>query len=412
MAPAARLLPLLLSLFALLPAGPPYAGPFKDDPRLKTVLAALPAWKAAALADAARRLGVPAPPEGAVTLVLRDAAPPPAGGYRMFEGAQFRTSGKPPKIVLTLYAEFLINGRFDVPAELAHEAVHAVMRHTLATGHDRVPEWVREGLAVHLAGQGEERIDALLTAPDHAESPADAIRPLAERHGLADYARDFLFVEHLRRVGRFEAFVRELMAGRGLEQALGEPVDTFETAARAFARAEITARAGEAHEAYRAILRASRDRRWEELAQFTAEFPRDRPSTRYAAVVGYFAAKAALFAGKEAEALLSLEAWRATPEAARTWCFDDGLLLAGRALMRERRPDEAAVQFERAVREFPDSQGFDTAAYDWGFALAAAGRKERATELLQRALASFPAHKSAVRARKLLQPAVPAVPHK
>ncbi|MBI4866340.1 MAG: hypothetical protein HY816_05260 [Candidatus Wallbacteria bacterium] len=104
---------------------------------------------------------------------------------------------------LGFHAEHFVNGDADLDLELDHELIHAAMRDRLGKlAYRKVPHWLREGLALYGAGQGDERLSHLAAGYGTSEDgdlvvkdPKDVIRPLESRkHSLASYAEDVLAV--------------------------------------------------------------------------------------------------------------------------------------------------------------------------------------------------------------------------
>jgi len=228
---------LLVGMLALGAHAGAYTGKYKSDPRLATVRAALPAK----LAAARKRI----PYKGAVRVELRDL-----GSDR--SGRIARTRRVEEGCVIVLYTEPLMLRTHDPESTLAHELVHCLQKQRWgARGDVAYPHWVREGMAVYLSGQFDERARALAAHAGREPVPTDAVSRLVNglggRHGLQDYAEDgaaFLAVE--KRHGREKAreFVEALLAGDRAEAAamgvLGERFEAFELASAAYARGRLT----------------------------------------------------------------------------------------------------------------------------------------------------------------------------
>ncbi|MFQ5719083.1 MAG: hypothetical protein ACE5IK_06005 [Acidobacteriota bacterium] len=84
-----------------------------------------------------------------------------------------------------------------VATVLEHEMVHVSLGHAMGEEYGSLPVWLREGLAVHLAGEAMQKLDTAI-ASRPAESPLNLVRKLATtRHSAEDYPLDALAVEEL-----------------------------------------------------------------------------------------------------------------------------------------------------------------------------------------------------------------------
>ncbi|MHC5032854.1 MAG: hypothetical protein ACYTGU_18565, partial [Planctomycetota bacterium] len=202
-----------------------YEGKYKDDPRLARIRKELPAKKDAAVQRLEKLLGVEVPD---VEIRLEDA-------------------GRDPQ-VLALKTEYLVLGAYDVDRTLVHELFHCLHRARLgAKDYARLPEWVREGAAVYVAGQGEERariLAAFVGRDLRIDEPLERlVDGLGGQHGFLDYYEDVAAFEATEeRHGRdgVRRLLRELLVtadvSRAVRAALDESLAVFERAAAAHAR--------------------------------------------------------------------------------------------------------------------------------------------------------------------------------
>lgn len=228
---------LLVALLAGVAQAGEYDGKYKTDPRLAQVRAGLPR----SLAAARKRI----PYKGAVRVELRDL-----GSDR--SGRIARTRRAEQGCVIVLYTEPLVLRTHDPESTLAHELVHCLQNEKWGARGDVVqPHWVREGMAVYLSGQFDERARALAAHAGREPVPTDAVSRLVNglggRHGLRDYAEDgaaFLAVEKRHGREKAQAFVEALLAGDRAAAAvmgvLGERFEVFEAASAAYARRRLT----------------------------------------------------------------------------------------------------------------------------------------------------------------------------
>ena len=304
-----------------------YAGKYRDDPRLAVVLARLPDLRAEAL----KRIGAVLGETVSDTFLVRLAD---AGADRSGRWAEVRTERVAGKVrpVLILRTEHLVLDTHDLQKTLTHELYHCVQRERLGeTRHLATPEWAREGAALYVAGQAEDRARALAayvgTDTRVSDPLARLVNGLGGRHTLEDYAEDvsaFLSVEARHGRGKTVALLRALLSGedRAIERTLGETPEVFERHAAAHARQLLEPLI----ENGRASIRTAQQK----LAtnDFEAALTALKPEGVYAASARYFRALALFRLGRYAPALKAL----GDPAIRRTTRVSDAVLLELRIL--------------------------------------------------------------------------------
>ncbi len=146
-----------------------------------------------------------------------------------------------------------------------HEAVHAVM--ASATGsrgaYQSIPKWLREGLALHIADEGELLLAETLAYTMFQGQPASAFFK-GVRAQAVSYSEAYLAVLELqRKLGHdgLKAFVRDVVAGEGverlLEKYLGVRLEAFEAQVVTYGQERVRGLLGEGTEpAFRAAMEA------------------------------------------------------------------------------------------------------------------------------------------------------------
>ncbi|MHC5042403.1 MAG: hypothetical protein ACYTGI_08530 [Planctomycetota bacterium] len=258
-----------------------YEGKYKDDPRLARIRKELPAKKDAAVQSGA--------------------------------WAEARTEGK--RQVLVLKTEYLVLGAYDVDRTLVHELFHCLHRARLGTkDYARLPEWVREGAAVYVAGQGGERARILAAFvgrdPRIDEPLARLVDGLGGQHGFLDYYEDVAAFEATEeRHGRdgVRRLLRQLLetadVSRAVRAALDESLAAFERAAAARARRVL---APLLEEGRASILEARRHLEAEEPADALEVLEALEEAGVYAPAAAYYRAVALHRVGRHADALRHL----------------------------------------------------------------------------------------------------------
>jgi tetratricopeptide (TPR) repeat protein len=320
-----------------------YDGKYADDPRLARIAKELPARRAAALRHLEETLGVEVP---GIELRLEDAGRDPSGAW-----AEVRTeSGKP---VLALKTEYLVLGAHDVEKTLIHELFHCLHRACLGEkGYARLPDWVREGAALFVAGQGTERARVLAAFVGRDPLLDDPLGRLVDGldgpHTFLDYYEDVAAFEavavrhgHARALALVKRLLETADVSRAVREVLDEDMATFEKAAAARARRVLAPLIAEG----RASLLAAR--RHLEAGEPARALEVLEPRGVYVPAAAYYRAVALARLGRRAEALEHLRTRFLARHRAATTLLDRALLLELR-LLRETGGEEFAAASRRA----------------------------------------------------------------
>ncbi|MHC4600476.1 MAG: tetratricopeptide repeat protein [Planctomycetota bacterium] len=185
---------------------PGYEGKYPPE-TIQAFVKRLSAASPAAFEKACRHLGLACESAKKPLIRVRDAARFRPGRTAVPAARTF--AEKDPegfRLVILFHAESLMNGSGDPEKRLLHEMVHAAMR--LALGDDRygrLPVWLREGMALHIAGQGADRVRYEFSITLDAEALLDG---LSGPHEPRDYGEDYLAVDFLARRGGRESLLR------------------------------------------------------------------------------------------------------------------------------------------------------------------------------------------------------------
>ncbi len=102
-----------------------------------------------------------------------------------------------------------------------HEMTHAVLNDAVVSqSGTALPSWVQEGLAVYVAGDGDERVKALAQSVRKSQA-GHLVHDLDEP--ILDYARNYLAFKYFldkRSINVLQAFVRNLTQGQTPQAAL------------------------------------------------------------------------------------------------------------------------------------------------------------------------------------------------
>jgi len=361
---------------------------FSKGPRkakLCSVLNELPSMRAQAFSAIESRLGITYTDSGSIKIKMVDAGEKLARGTGILTAR--RTTEKDPHggevLVINLYNEYVLNGIVPEPArEIAHEMTHAVMRELMGReAYVRLPRWLREGLALYVARQGEDRLSFIFAnaAPAH---PHSHLNGLEGKHSFNDYAEDYLAVLYIAQVRGKKALedfvslvVKELVPYReALERATGMKYHEFLAAAARFAHDRVNAwieknpRSHALHVAVRAYARGDYAVAEPLLRRVSAA---DNPFL--AAVAAYYLARTLQKTKRAAEAIPLFE--KAANSPAHTSFADDAawyvLLARYTDFVRadSHTPAEWAdmeAAFKRFIDYYPFSSKLTTAWYYLG----------------------------------------------
>lgn len=146
--------------------------------------------------------------------------------------------------VIEFYLEFLENRQATLADEVPHEMTHAVMREQMdRDAYVAIPDWIREGIAVHVSGQ-TEALARYVLSKQRGDDPLAFLNGLdPEKDGYDDYPEDALAIEYLasRRDGAlaalYDALVRKKAPWKdAIAEAAGQTWEDFAPAALAFAQ--------------------------------------------------------------------------------------------------------------------------------------------------------------------------------
>jgi tetratricopeptide (TPR) repeat protein len=317
-----------------------YDGKYVDDPRLAELLEKLPAMRKESLQRIEKFLGRAVPQ----TFLIRFED---AGSRRgsFFAETRLEVVNGEPVEMLILYLEYLMTGAHDLQRTLTHELYHCVQRESLGEEHFLVPKWAREGTAVYVAGQAEERCRTLAAQlgryPGTVDPMDKLVNGLAGRHTFDDYGEDVsAFTAVVKRHGQ-RKLVKLLTllldspdVAAAVKSALGEDMATFERLAGEAARAHLEplVSTGRAE-----ILEVRKLVGAREYAEALAALPED-PGV-YAPVASYYRALCLFETGRQAEALTEIRTVYLTKYRTFSPLLEESIYLELRALKALGKPE-------------------------------------------------------------------------
>lgn len=330
-----------------------YDGKYRGDAAFAARVAEVERLVPEAVKRIRARLGLPAGPTPPFRVRFADIGERPDD---LHMSTSEELVGGEVRQALRIFTEPFVLRRYDLADTLTHELLHVWHRHALGEPYYDVPKWAREGLAVWAAGQGPGRV-ALLSVlygsdPKVEDPVARVVNGLGGRHGIADYAEDYLafaWVEERKGLAGVQALARRMFAtpdvAAAFSEAVGLPFADVEAAVRGHATTVVTAAlAGRA--AYldaRRVLDAGPPAA--AIAALDA-YLAAHPAAPFAPRARYDRALALFRAGRHADALAAFDRVLAEPLA--ELYVDD--VLEHRVRIAAARGDAAAL--EAAARAF------------------------------------------------------------
>lgn len=220
-----------------------YTGKYQQHPRIRAALASLDTLRRKHLREVHRRLGLDERDEYDFVLTLRDLPP---GKSSLHAQTVNEISAGRLRSVVYFFTEHIAVDAYDLDKKILHEMTHCVQRERTGEAYYVLPKWLREGLALWTAGQGEDRIRTLLGI--YATRPKDPLGVLVtglddEKHTYNDYAEDYLAMEYIEKTHGRQAVRRlfaDLLTGmawsEAIQRATGQDAAAFKASARSYAR--------------------------------------------------------------------------------------------------------------------------------------------------------------------------------
>jgi TolA-binding protein len=351
--------------------------------------------------------------------VYMEDARPDTGTWARYTQPYMQCFGYPGDaggIQLRVTTESMRNGfGADLATGMTHELTHALMRAT-CPNYRMVPKWIREGMAVYLAGQGPGRITSLLTRPKYAGAPVKLLNGLegfGGKHTLDDYVEDYLAMVYLDSLGGDDGRggVKQLQAAlaakrpwrTALREISGLAWPDFQRAAKAFAVAELAKRDTDDLKQYAQVATLRMSRRYAEAIAAADAHLKQYPRSPYRKMSLYHRARAHYATKRYPHAIADFAGAHAVG-VPFTGYDDDLLFWWGWCLYKTRKYAEAATKFEEVLRDHPGYADPTAAAYFWALSLGNAGDAS-ARAVLTKAMSAFPAPKESwmlPAARKML----------
>jgi TolA-binding protein len=176
-----------------------YAGRYQDATRFADTFGDLETLVADGFRSACRGLGLD--PEGRAAALrarihvhVRDADCGRWGLDRAHCRTVLRDGVEHQEI--DLFAEYFLSGDSDIVTVVHHEMVHAVMRGRMGRrAYERLPHWIREGLAVQIAEEGPHHLRRTLLAHEDADALLTGL--MMRERSLVMYPYAWLAIEFL-----------------------------------------------------------------------------------------------------------------------------------------------------------------------------------------------------------------------
>ncbi len=395
----------LLALALLLQVEPFKIESKKITPEIRKEIEKLNAIRDDAFEKARQNTAAKLPEEYQVILEAVDAADPDPAKFTRHSGVSAETSSKVHPIVkIRFYVEYFANGLGTPESTLRHEMVHAVMRLDLGNEkYGKLPKWLREGIAVFIAGQMPEKFSHGMMQPSVAKDPETLLDGLEDAdHDLTDYWEDAMAIVTLSSLpmrGPLWKVIDHVRDGKDYKLAIeivtGKPFgdfvkDTREQAAKSLRNQ--TAQGREMYGTYAEIARMN-----EESGAVCEKFLQKWPKAPLRSAVLYYRAKAA-----KDEGLAAFDEFLASAREphGKVDFIDDAKIRKARLLVKKNRAKEAAELYADIVYWHVGSPVAIDALYEWGLLIQP---DPKSAAILKRALEIAPKHRLADKAKKLVE---------
>ena len=144
---------------------------------------------------------------------------------------------------LVVNLDVMTTSTIDFDKVFYHEMTHAVLNDSVILAYQKpLPSWVQEGLAVYIAGDGDERVKFLAHQVRRSQAHL-LVRDLTVP--VLDYPRDYLAFKYMvtkQSINTLQAFVRDLTQGKTPEEAVEDSTglswEAYRQALQAFSLAE------------------------------------------------------------------------------------------------------------------------------------------------------------------------------
>ena len=390
----------LAALLLLLQVDPFKVDSKKITPEVTKSIEKLDAIRNDAFEQAKRQLSATLPAKFQIILDAVDAADPDPAKFTRHSGVSADTSSRAEGIVrIRYYVEYFRNGLGTPESTLRHEMVHAVMR--LALGNEKyrtVPKWFREGTAVFIAGQMDEKFNTGVMQPETARQPGKMVDGLEDDdHGLDDYWEDamaIVFLSERPMRSPISEVLTGMREGKDFKDAIaavaGGTYGDFVAGAYDHALKSLRARTigmKTMLSTYSTIAQQN-----EKSADLCQIFLEKWPKSPLTSAVLYYKAKSA-----SSDAIARFDDFIASaygPDG-KVDFIDDAKIRKARLLAKEKKTKEAAAVYSDLVYWHVGSHAAVDALYEWGLL-------EKRIPLLKRALELEPKHRLAEQARKAM----------
>ncbi len=373
-----------------------YKGEFADDPRFSATFERLPALVARALARCERRLGLTALDPGRIRIVVEDIDPKRRGGdrARCYSCKGHDAGGHElGRHEIVLFTQYYLTGDSDLATTIDHELVHAVMRERMGPRrYHALPHWVREGLALWTADEGDRHIRRNLAVSEDVEALMTGL--MERERKLVAYPYAYLSIEYLAKlvpndgVRRFCRLIeRGTLARDAMSHVTKRSWLAYRNGLREHAKARILGQArglSDIRDAKSTYRRGAYEAALNELDAFLTA----HGATAFAPTARFYRGRSLFELGRHAQAEAAFRAM-IEQDLGRTGLYDEGVLYLGLSLSAQAKHEEAHAALRRYVTFHPYSSQVGRGYLALGRACLALDRRDAARDAFRLAL-SFP----------------------
>lgn len=375
-----------------------YNGKYKNESWARELIRDLPKLQQSATKTIKQKLGIEPKSGKQITIELRDVRDEIPEEFEIYEGPAFQVvTDKNGDERIIIHMEFLASGRVDHAKLVTHEMVHAVMRtHLDDDAYEKVPGWLREGLAVYVADETEQRTRVLIRRTARDKEFADTIVGLEEaERDVEHYAEFGLAIERIAKTKEdaIQKLAQDLIAGKDAKEIIaeitGESWDDFVAASKKHALDRTRDLKPASYDDYRTVAIADMSRPASAVERYCRDFLKEHSESWCKPNVLYIRGKAARQSEKWSLAERCLES-ALRKDAADLDFVDDALFQLASCYMESGAPNKADEPAKQLLRDHPTSPHQARALYYLIEAEAAKNNNREARRLIRIYNRSFP----------------------
>lgn len=311
--------------------------------------------------------------------------------------------------IIVFFVEHYFAGEYSLQKKITHELVHAVMRKKLnEEKYSALPKWFREGAALYIAGQGDDRIKFLCSV--YVYNLPAMVKGLSKTTGgFGEYAEFYLAFKYIESKFGAESigkFINSVIKSEGdyksaLKDVCGLEWTEFEKQAEKYSRAEIKDITGKElpkwEKAYELFSKGKFDKAGDKFKDLMDKFPR---SWIYGKAMYYYGRCLQEQLMFDEAAVVYADLIELYPQT--TGLIDDARLALGVCEYSSGLYLAAINTLRDYIRHYPGKKDYAVAWYHIGISYLKLDKKEEGRQFLRNVINKAPKSDIAPEAKKIL----------